>query len=779
MGAALAALTASALLLLTVGSALADEGTPGTLTVPSAAGGFRGLSLESALERLLAQGLDLLFSSAVVTADMRVATEPRSSDPLEVLLELLEPHGLTAMAGPKGRWVVVAKPAPLDSPATLPVTVEKLLVTTEGRQTLHGEPIGAPVLDLLPPERDVPHLGNDVFRAAGLLSGVSTSEASSRLSVRGGRSDDVLVVLDGLELIAPYHLPEFDSALGIVAADSLEHVEVISDPYPVEYGDRLGGVLDMRSRTPEGPLGVTVAVSTLVAEATVANTFADGNGKYLATGRAGNYRLALEAADRNENPRFWDVFAKLDYHLQPSHDLQFRVLQAGDDFAIADSQDTGAYDSVWRNSYLWLTHQGMFGRVALGESTLWTGRLHRDRSAASAVDDGAVFDLDDSREFELTGLKSVWRIAVPEARWSVDVGVDHREFHAEIDYLANRRDLGGVIPGIPPTSTERQFERDFDFTQFGAFSSARWQVSPTLTVETGLRYDHIGLTDEAHTSPRVHGAWRRGSGTLRAGWGWYYQSQRPYELQVEDGETEVWPAERSEQRLVSWEQRLESGAGLRIGLFQRLVRRPRPRFESLFDTAALYPELAAGRVRLEASRGRAQGLELGWVSAPRLRWSASASYTWARVEDLVASVWVPRATDETHALVVQGRYDLGHDWQVAAVWSYHTGWPTTTITAAAVEQNGEVVPVAVLGPIRGDRFPDYHRLDLRLGHLWRLRRGSLSAYLDIQNLYGRSNLRGFENFELSLDADGRAELARDRVGWGTFQPSFGLRWQWR
>jgi outer membrane receptor protein involved in Fe transport len=753
-----------------------SEVSPAAAGVP---GGYVGLSLEAALERLLAGGLDLLFSNAVVKPGMKVLREPRASDPEKLLLELLEPHGLTAVAGAKGRWVVVAKsPAP-DTPAALPVTVERLLVTTERRESLHGEPIGAPVLDLLPPERDVPHLGNDVFRAAGLLSGVSSTEASSRLSVRGGRSDDVLVVLDGLELIAPYHLPEFDFALGIVAAEALEHVEVISDPYPVEYGDRLGGVLDMRSRTPEGPLGFSLALSTLVAEATVANTFAEGQGNYLATGRAGNYRLALEAADRHENPRFWDLFAKLDYRFRPTQDVQFRILQAGDDFSVPDGQDTGAYDSAWRNSYLWLTHQGLFGGVALAESTVWTGRLHRDRNAADAIDGGSVFDLEDSREFELTGLKSVWRIAVPEARWSVDAGVDHREFHAEIDYLADRRDLGDGIPGIPPTSLRREVARDFDFTQFGGFSSVRWQLAPTFTIEAGLRYDHIGLTDEAHTSPRVHGAWRRGNGTLRVGWGWYYQSQRPYELQVEDGETEVWPAERSEQRLVSWEQRLDSGAGLRVGLFQRLVRRPRPRYESLFDTAALYPELAAGRIRLEPSRGRAQGLELGWVSPPRPRWSASVGYTWARVEDLVASVWIPRATDETHALVVQGRYDLGHDWQVAAVWTYHTGWPTTAITAEVVEQGGEPVPVAELGPVRGDRFPDYHRLDLRLGHVWRLRRGSLSAYLDLQNVYGRSNLRGFENFELSLDADGRAELRRDRVGWGTFQPSFGVRWQWR
>jgi hypothetical protein len=78
--------------------------------------------------------------------------------------------------------------------------------------------------------------------------------------------------------------------------------------------------------------------------------------------------------------------------------------------------------------------------------------------------------------------------------------------------------------------------------------------------------------------------------------------------------------------------------------------------------------------------------------------------------------------------------------------------------------------------VRGERLPSYHRLDLRFGRSWALFGGRLGAYVDLQNVYDRANLRGFENFELGFDAAGRPVVRSDAVSWGGFLPSFGIRW---
>ena len=748
---------------------------------------FVGLELAEALQILQRRGLAVVFSSAVVRPSMIVATEPRARGPRRLLDELLRPHGLDVAKGPRGRLIVVrAAPAAGEhgadvsgGPAALPVTSEEIVVTRNADESRHGEPVAVTTLELPPDQLDLPHVGSDVFRAVGLLPGAATTESSSRLSIRGGRRDDVMVVLDGLELLAPYHLQEFDSALGIVPAGSLERVELISDPVPVEYGDRMGGVVDMRSRTPVAPFGVSLGVGSLFAEGSASGAFGGERGHWLGTARGGNYRLALEADGRHQDPRYWDLFGKVDYAAGPSQSFQLRLLLAEDEFHVDDrTVGEGRYSSQWGSSYLWLGHVAALGTRGVAESVVWAGRLERARAGEQAVQGTTRFDLDDSRGMELTGGKSVARWAPPAGRWSLDGGLELRQFRSTIVYGAERQDLEPPLPGTMSATGTSRFAANYDFDQIGAFASGRLRLGEGVTAEAGLRWDETALTDEAHSSPRLHLAWVPDErSVVRAAWGRFYQSQRPYELQVEDGETEIWPAERATQSLLSYERRRASGASWRLGAYQRLEDRPRPRFESLFDAAVLYPELAPGRVRLEPDAGRASGIELLYRSAPRPRYDWSATYAYASVADRIDGRWVPRTTDEPHAVQLAGHVRLPHDWTIGAAWLLHTGWPTTSVGARVAtddEEHERIEPV--LGPIRGERLPAYHRLDLRLGHDWGLSRGRLSAYVDLQNVYDRDNARGFESFRFELSNDGQPAVFAEPVDWGGFLPSLGLRW---
>ena len=68
---------------------------------------FSGQPLDSVLENLRGQGVQVIYSSALVTPEMKVSTEPAGATPREVLDHVLEPHGLKATAGPNGSVVVV------------------------------------------------------------------------------------------------------------------------------------------------------------------------------------------------------------------------------------------------------------------------------------------------------------------------------------------------------------------------------------------------------------------------------------------------------------------------------------------------------------------------------------------------------------------------------------------------------------------------------------------------------------------------------------------------
>ena len=78
------------------------------------------------------------------------------------------------------------------------------------------------------------------------------------------------------------------------------------------------------------------------------------------------------------------------------------------------------------------------------------------------------------------------------------------------------------------------------------------------------------------------------------------------------------------------------------------------------------------------------------------------------------------------------------------------------------------------GPINASRLPAYHRMDLRATRTFQVGGGTLSAFLDVFNLYNRENLRSF-NYQIELPS-GRVN---PNIGETLLPilPSFGLTWE--
>ena len=93
-------------------------------------------------------------------------------------------------------------------------------------------------------------------------------------------------------------------------------------------------------------------------------------------------------------------------------------------------------------------------------------------------------------------------------------------------------------------------------------------------------------------------------------------------------------------------------------------------------------------------------------------------------------------------------------------WRFQTGWPTTPLTLEQiVGEGGQTELVPVLGPLNSERLPNYHRLDFRVSRYWQARWGSLTVFADIQNLYNRENVAGFEN----NDDEARKEMEKAKA----------------
>lgn len=813
---AICARAVGVLLLLAGASALAQgDGTPR----------FAGRSLADSLRSLEAQGLALVFSDQLVRPDMKVQAEPTARRPREILDQLLAPHDLRAEEAPGGVLVIVAWRRPGHSAARPqappeaeppsppePTFSEEIVVRSSRISLLDERPDSSLALGREEIER-LPQLGGDLSRTLALLPGVAANDVTAQFSVRGGRRDEVKITLDGQELFDAYHLKDYDGALSLVPAQNLASATLSTGTYPVSQGDRMSGVLDLRTFEPTAKRRTALGLSVLDAQVRSAGRLPgesrEGKGFWFVSGRRGAIDLAAQAIG-DEHPSFWDLFAKAGGET-PFGSLAGHLLAAGDGLRIdrVDGETSEALDNAYRSAQVWLTLLATPGDRTLIETSASWARIERDRRAAT-VDDDSRFSLLDRRDLRVLALAQTWSFDLGAPRHQPEGGWEARRYDTTFDY---DKDLDLEFPVVAPFSTPRRTVHALRGTlsgdHLGVWASDRATFG-RFTAELGGRLDRHTATGETLVSPRINLARRIGScGVLRAGWGRFYQSQRPYELQAEDGETALRRAELSRQAVLGFEiEPPKNRAGLdgfRVELYRRNIDRPRPRFENLLEPLNVFQEIEPDRVRIAPERSRAQGLELLLHGKRGERFGWWLAYAYSRTEDRLSGAsgearkYVPRALDQPHSLTLDLNFRLPRSWNLNLAWKAHTGWPTTPVSGRFLPQpvvlhaadadeddpddpeepedpvppEPEEIFTVEFGRLNSERLPTYHRLDLRASRSWERRGGRLTFFVDIQNLYDRQNLGGFD---LQVDSDeGSIEVVKEH--WPGIFPSLGITWE--
>ena len=633
----------------------------------------------------------------------------------------------------------------------------------------------------------IPQVGEDIFRAIKRLPGIASDDISTRLNVRGGTDQELLVLIDGMELYEPYHLKDFDGVMGIVDVNSIGGIDLATGGFPVEYGDKLVGVFDMRSRTPP-PSGVRTTLGLSITNASFMSqgAFDGGNGQWLLSARRGYLDIALALTGGNDNlsPQYFDVFGKTQYQLSQNHRLSVQVLHANDDltFREQDGDEDLEVKSGWQSSYGWLTWDAQPSSSIHARTMGFGGRVTRRR-----VGDSEELDrirgpfrvtVDDDRVFEFVGVKEDISIELSD-RVLLKVGGEFKHGTANYDYF-NTAENWIVTPtgqlGTRADTVDIALEPTGD--EISGYVATRVRPIDRLTAEVGVRYDRITHTDDEDLAPRFHAAFElTPRTTIRGSWGRYYQSHGLHELEVGDGQEVFFGSDLAEQIAIGVEHRFESDVRVRVELYRRTMDDQRPRFLSADRELDAFPETEGDRIRIDPARGKAQGFEFRVSRDEGRRWAWSASYVLAEAVDEIDGAWVPRTLDQRHTVGLNVAYRPNNFWHLTWGWQYHTGWPATASTFAIDSlADGSLQLRRDLGPYNALRLPAYHRMDFRVTRNFSVGRGVLQAYLDIFNMYNRTNLR---SYGYGVRVNNGVVTVRQRSGEELLPilPSLGFRWE--
>ncbi len=647
----------------------------------------------------------------------------------------------------------------------------------------------------------VPQFGEDIFRAVNRVPGLASGDYTAGFSIRGGRRDETLILLDGLEIYEPYHLKDFnEGAISIVDVEAIEGAELLTGGFPARYGNRTAGVFSLTSRDPRGSdTRASLGLSFINARAMAQGNFAAERGSWFFSARRGYFDLVLDLLGITDipAPSYHDLFGKVRYDLHPRHSLAFHVLHARDGYTLDGLATTGFNDSIptrevagnrYGNSYGWMTLRSALGRRLTVTSMVSAGLVTttRDGSEFHRVVPDTIYAITNRRDFDVLGFKQDWQYEVSD-RLLLEAGADLRRFSAEYA-LVNRvwqdpddpvRDTSGTFPVSTRLSRRRTG------TAFAGYLGGRVRPFRPLTIELGLRHDRVSYAGDRDWSPRAGALLRIGdSRHLRLGWGYYRQSQQLADLAALDGLGRYFPSELSRQWTAGFEQRLAAGGELRVEAYHRRGSRLRPVYRNWKGVIDVFPETDDDRMLVFPAATTSRGLEISLARELSSRFSLRGSYALSSAEEEVSRIRPvndpaplvfrrthPAPQDQRHAVHLDLTYRPSPKWSVYASYAFHTGWPATLERQVPIPGSGGSDFTIRPGGLYGARLPNYQRMDVRVTK----RAGNLRFYLEVLNLTNNENVSGWDYFR-APGPGGQVVLQRDPETWFIILPSLGVSW---
>jgi hypothetical protein len=463
--------------------------------------------------------------------------------------------------------------------------------------------------------------------------------------------------------------------------------------------------------------------------------------------------------------------------LGAKHRLVFADFSFDDDIVFtvedgADDLEHAAADTNTRQTWLKLDSTWT---DALSSST-W---LHATSFSSQRREDVAnlaevVGVVDDGRELEAAAVQQRWQYELSE-RQIARFGFEYERREGEYRYVsaANRRGLLATLVDDP--SLSRNITLAPRGQSYAAYFEDRLRLGARVVADLGFRWDRQTYLPAAEAdqrySPRLSVLVQLTSrDDLRLSYGGFFQAEGLLDLQVEDGVTEFSPAQRSAHQIMSIEHRFPESVTLRAEWYHKGTNDVRPRFENLFESLVVAPELRASRILVAPERADADGLELFLSSDRPVPWWVGVSL--ANADDTVDGVKVRRSWDQDRALSAGVTWATG-PWPLNAAVSAHRGWPATEINV--VESSpGEFVAVA--GPRNAVRLSNVRKLDFGARRDFALGSTSLELFAEVSNLTNRHTVCCIR-YEEATAPDGAPVLVREERSQGGITGNFGLFWR--
>ena len=646
--------------------------------------------------------------------------------------------------------------------------LDEVAISARRNENVRGTTLGITRLEMAQIKNIPTAFGEaDVLKIVMALPGVkSVGEVSTGFNVRGGATDQNLILYNGGTVYNPTHL---FGLFSVFNPDVVQDMELYKSSVPAKFGGRISSVLDINTRTgSKEEFKGSASLGLLTSRLTLEGPLFGDKTSYIVGGRT-TYsdwllkQLPEKSGYSNGRAGFWDVNGTIDHRFDENNTLQVSGYFSHDRFSF-DEAERYAY----QNGSASLRYVHVFSPSLTG--ILTGGYDHYRNHTENSENPATAYDLDFGIDQYHGQMDFDWR---PHADHQVSFGL------SSLYYKLN--------PGTYLAKGEESLVLDDRLQTEKALESAlyigdKWDLTPDLSLEAGARYslfnvigprDYTIYEPDRMPSPSTaletlrgdgfyktyHGPEFRVSARYAFGDGWSvkagYNTMRQNIHKLSNttimSPTDTW-------KLSDMNIKPQTGQQVALGLYKNFAKLGlETSVEGYYKTMSNYLDYRNGatlvmnhtiETDVVPTEGQAYGVEV-MLRRPEGKLNGWISYTYSRTrlrqEDpriekpVNGGAWYPADYDKPHDLKIVANYKFTQRFSISMNCEYNTGRPVSIPVSKFNFAGGEFVYFSERNQYR---IPDYFRLDLSLNlepthHLTVLTHSTFQ--LGLYNVTGRDN----------------------------------------
>jgi hypothetical protein len=625
----------------------------------------------------------------------------------------------------------------------------------------------------------------DVMKTLQLMPGVkSGGEGSAGFFVRGGSSDQNLILLDEAPVYNASHLLGFFSVFN---SDAIKDLNLYKGGMPAEYGGRLSSVMDIKMKDGNSKeMEVSGGIGLISSKLTIEAPIVKNKGSFIISGRR-TYadmflKLSSDEKQRDASLYFYDLNLKANYQINDNNRVFLSGYFGRDNLGFSD-----VFGFNWGNA----------------TGTLRWNHLFNDKLFSNTSFIYSHYN---------------YKIEIGSAGFKIASKIEDITLKEDFDYFLNDKNkikFGGSIvhhtfdPGEISSTKEEALLNDTKIENRYSFESALYlsneqKFGNLFTLTYGLRYSNFTQIgpgeiysynedgDVADTTnynkmesvvsyngfePRVAANYTLSeSSSLKASYSRSYQYLHLLSNSSSGNPTDAWmPSSNNIKPEVADQVSLGYFKNLKHNAFEFSIETYYKILDNTIDykTGAEVTLNPTVEGELLYGQGRAYGVEF-FLKKKKGDFTGWISYTLARSENQFKEVnkgsWYPAKQDRTHDVSIVAMYALSERVKLSSSFVFYTGGAVTFPTGKYVIDNQTI---NLYSDRNGSRMPNYHRMDIGLtldnkkfkeiknfetGEIEKVKKKVESSWnFSLYNVYGRENAYSI-TFQENEDDPTRTEI---------------------